>query len=88
MRYIGYATGSAVSAAVLDAHTAPHRSLPSGAGYDDVALIGSALWLVCAVASFLLPRGRSAAPVDEVLADESIADAIPSDEDADKPPSA
>ncbi|HWI13278.1 MAG TPA: MFS transporter, partial [Burkholderiales bacterium] len=82
LRYIGYATGSALSAAILDMHTPPGRTLPLASGYDAIAWTGCALWLLAAIVSFALPRRRTAAPVDEVLAEESVADAIPSDEDA------
>lgn len=85
LRYIGYSTGSALSAAVLDAYTPAGRMLPLDRGYDAIAGIGCGLWALSAVVSFALPRRRAAAPVDEVLAEESIADAIPSDEDAETP---
>ena len=82
LRYIGYSTGSALSAAILDTHTPPGRTLPLESGYDAIAWTGCALWAISAAVSFVLPRTRTVAPVDEVLAEESIADAIPSDEDA------
>jgi predicted MFS family arabinose efflux permease len=82
LRYIGYSTGSALSAALLDTHTPAGRTLPLESGYDAIAWTGCGLWVLSAAVSFVLPRTRTVAPVDEVLAEESIADAIPSDEDA------
>ncbi|WP_280715062.1 MFS transporter [Kitasatospora sp. MAP5-34] len=60
LRYVGYSTGSALSAAVLQAHTAPGRLLPSGAGYGTAALIGCAVWVVATVVTIVLPRRRTA----------------------------
>ncbi|MFE6049156.1 MFS transporter [Kitasatospora sp. NPDC056446] len=60
LRYVGYSTGSAFSAAVLQAHTAPGQALPSGDGYRVAALIGCAVWVLVAVITIVLPRYRAA----------------------------
>ena len=81
LRYIGYSSGSALSATVLEAHTPAGALLPAGSGYDAIAVVGCAVWAISAVVSFALPRQRAAAPVDEVLAEESVADAVPYDDE-------
>ncbi|MFD8782803.1 MFS transporter [Kitasatospora sp. NPDC059599] len=60
LRYVGYSTGSALSAAVLQAHTAPGHVLPSGDGYRVATLIGCAVWVLVAVITIVLPRHRAA----------------------------
>ncbi|GAA2151204.1 MFS transporter [Kitasatospora kazusensis] len=60
LRYVGYSTGSALSAAVLQAHTSPGRLLPSGAGYTAAALLGCAVWVAATVVTIVLPRRRTA----------------------------
>ena len=88
LRYVGFSTGSAASAAVLAAHTARGQALPDDRGYTVAALLGCGSWLVTGVVSLLLPRVRPrAAPSldrDEQLrlAEESVADAVPYDEGA------
>ncbi|OIJ94729.1 MFS transporter [Streptomyces sp. MUSC 14] len=63
LRYVGYSTGSALSAAVLQAHTTPGHALPAGDGYRTAALIGCAVWVLVAVVTIVLPRhGVAAAP--------------------------
>ncbi|WP_205863384.1 MFS transporter [Planosporangium thailandense] len=85
LRYVGYATGSALSAAMLAAHTPDGHRYPSASGYTVAALLGATLWLMSLVAGVLLPpqRRQPAGPVvdEQLLADESIADALPGDED-------
>jgi MFS family permease len=84
LRYVGYSTGSAVSAAVLTAHTPAGAHYPVPAGYTAAALVGAALWLASAVAATLLPtRNRQTppaagdgAPDEGLLAEEGVADAI------------
>jgi predicted MFS family arabinose efflux permease len=93
LRYVGFSTGSAASAAVLAAATPAGRVLPDGDGYTTAALIGCATWALTGVLSLLLPRlGRSSAaqrdaavdPAEELrLAEESVADAVPFDERGD-----
>ncbi|MEW2550078.1 MFS transporter [Streptomyces sp. NPDC047002] len=85
IRYVGYASGSTLSAVVLEAHTPAGGALPTDGGYTDAALFGCAMWIVTAVVALLLPRLRdraqgapasaAAAPGDRVLADEGLADA-------------
>lgn len=80
LRYIGYSTGSALSATILEMHTPAGAALPTDGGYAAIAYVGCGLWLLSAIVSYIVPR-RGAAPVDEVLAEESVADAVPVDED-------
>lgn len=61
IRYVGYATGSTLSAVVLEAHTAPGHALPANSGYTVAGLIGCGMWLVTALASLVLPRLRRGA---------------------------
>jgi hypothetical protein len=58
IRYIGFATGSALSAMALQARTAPGHLLPAGSGYTLGGLISCGVWAVAAVASLVLPRLR------------------------------
>lgn len=85
LRYVGYSTGSALSAAVLEAHTAAGAALPAGDGYEVAALLGCGVWATTAVVSFLLPRGHNDVPEDLLLERESVADGLPYD---DAPPRA
>ncbi|MDX3094862.1 MFS transporter [Streptomyces sp. ME19-03-3] len=65
LRYVGYSTGSVLSAAVLQAHTATGRTLPTGDGYGTAALLACGVWLAMIVVTAVLPprRRRGAAPV-------------------------
>lgn len=87
LRYIGYSTGSATSGAVLQSYTAPGHMLPSLDGYRTAALIGCVAWVVTGVITLVLLRRPSAATTDEsvvagsmvdeeLLMEESIADAV------------
>ena len=80
LRYIGYSTGSALSATILEMHTPAGAALPTDRGYAVVAMAGCGIWIVSAIVSWLVPRRGSAVDVDEALADESVADAVPVDE--------
>ncbi|MDH6135627.1 putative MFS family arabinose efflux permease [Kitasatospora sp. MAA4] len=94
LRYVGYSTGSALSAAVLQAHTPAGRLLPTGSGYQSAALLGCAVWVVTgAVTIVLLRRAAGAAGTTRVLAggpdleeellmEESIADAATGEDGA------
>ncbi|WP_329455041.1 MFS transporter [Streptomyces sp. NBC_01497] len=73
IRYIGYAAGSTLSAVVLETHTAPGQSLPSGGGYTDAGLIACAMWVATAVAAFLLPKVRSRTAAGSPAAAGSVA---------------
>jgi len=84
LRTVGYSTGSVLSAVVLESHTPTGQLLPDSGGYQVAAWLGVAVWAVTAVVTIVLPRrGRSArtgvgtvVSVDEeLLMDESIADA-------------
>lgn len=85
LRYVGYSTGSAISATILTSHTSPGQHYPSAVGYSVAAFTGIALWVVSILAGTLLPAWRGAvisqageATEDEqASADESIADAVP-----------
>ncbi len=57
LRTIGFAAGSALSASLLQVHTAAGTTLPSDAGYTTSALVGGGLWLLTAVLALVLPRG-------------------------------
>ncbi|MFI5608915.1 MFS transporter [Amycolatopsis sp. NPDC051903] len=88
LRYVGYATGSALSAAILAAHTPAGQRYPETSGYAIAAFAGVAVWLLTGVFGILLP-GRTTPPqqaeptgaAEQVLVDESVADGLPGDED-------
>lgn len=63
LRLVGYATGSALSAVILQAFT-PHGSpLPTDPGYTTAALLAGLLWVLTGVGVLLLPgRGTSGRP--------------------------
>ena len=75
LRYVGYSTGSALSATVLEAHTPAGQLLPEARGYTIVALLGIAVLVVAGVVSAVVP-GRETAP-DRELAEESVMDGVP-----------
>jgi predicted MFS family arabinose efflux permease len=81
LRYVGYSTGSALSATILEIHTPQGASLPTDDGYGAIAFVGCGIWLASAVVSYVVPRRARVAAVDEALADESIADGVPVDDD-------
>jgi MFS family permease len=58
VRSVGLTVGSALSAAVLMSHTRPGQSLPDVRGFEVALIIASALCLITAVVSFVLP-GRA-----------------------------
>lgn len=72
LRYVGYSTGSVLSAAVLQAHTATGRTLPTGDGYGTAALLACGVWLAMIVVTAVLPprrrRGAAPAPVPAAAA--------------------
>ena len=61
VRSIGLTVGSALSAAVLMAHTRPGQALPDVDGFEVALVIAAALCLATAVVSFVLP-GRAPSP--------------------------
>ena len=75
LRYVGYSTGSALSATVLEAHTPHGQLLPTASGYTTVALLGIGILVVAGVVSAVLPS-REVVP-DEELAEESVVDGVP-----------
>jgi MFS family permease len=85
LRYVGYCAGSAVSAAILTAHTPAGHRYPAATGYTAAAFIAAALWLASLVAGALLPPRRRGTPAaggavnDRLLVQESVAGAIPDD---------
>ncbi|SEL88360.1 MFS transporter [Streptacidiphilus jiangxiensis] len=87
LRTVGYSTGSVLSAVILEAHTPAGRLLPENSGYQAAAWLGCAVWVVTAVVSIVLPRrgapARSTVAMDEeLLMDESIADAETAEDSA------
>jgi MFS family permease len=60
LRYIGFATRSATTAAVLDAATSPGNAFPSVGGYTALALAGCAVSVLTALVTWLLPPRRTA----------------------------
>jgi MFS family permease len=65
VRSIGLTVGSALSAAVLMAHTRPGQALPDVGGFEVALIIAAALCLATAVVSFVLP-GRAPSPPNAV----------------------
>ncbi|MEU6345848.1 MFS transporter [Streptomyces sp. NPDC046977] len=65
LRYVGYSTGSVLSATVLEAHTVAGRILPTGDGYRTAALLACGVWAaMILVTAVLPPRHRRAAATD------------------------
>ena len=56
LRLIGFAIGSALSATVLDAYTAPGGNLPREGGYVTGSYVGAGIWLAAAVLCLVLGR--------------------------------
>jgi MFS family permease len=61
-RSIGFTVGSALSAAVLLAHTRRGQALPDAGGFTLALIIAAALCLVTAVVSFVLPARAPSPP--------------------------
>ena len=55
LRYVGFATGSALTATILAAATPAGASSPGGTGYGTVAVVGLAVCLLTAAATWLIP---------------------------------
>jgi MFS family permease len=62
LRYVGFATGSALAATILAAATPAGASSPAGRGYGTVAVVGLAVCLVTAAANWLIPGRGGARP--------------------------
>nr|WP_260864795.1 MULTISPECIES: MFS transporter [Streptomyces] len=58
LRYIGYAVGSALSAAVLEGHTHVGAAYPASSGYTAVGLLSCGVWFVTAAAAVVVPLCR------------------------------
>jgi hypothetical protein len=58
LRLVGYATGSALSAVILQASIPAGQLLPTNHGYTIAALLGSLLWIATAAIAFALPGRR------------------------------
>ena len=69
VRSIGLTVGSALSAAVLMAHTRQGQALPGVDGFQAALIIAAALCLATGVVSFVLP-GRAPSPPTALTADE------------------
>jgi predicted MFS family arabinose efflux permease len=76
LRYVGYSTGSALSATVLQAHTPAGSPYPTDRGYTVAALLGIGVLFVAGALSVLLPAGSAAEP-DTELVEESLVDGVP-----------
>ncbi|WP_051111527.1 MFS transporter [Sciscionella marina] len=59
LRYVGYATGSALSAVLLQAQTAPGQHFPANSGYTIIGMVAGLGWVLTAAAAILLPLRRS-----------------------------
>lgn len=59
LRYVGFALGSAVAAAVLAAATASGSVEPGAGGYATIAVLGAVVCLVTALVAWLLPARPS-----------------------------
>lgn len=68
LRYVGYAAGSAMSAALLAARTPQGRVLPSSGGYELAGLVGCAAALVALAAAVVIPRRRATKGGEDPLA--------------------
>ena len=69
VRSIGLTVGSALSAAVLMAHTRHGQALPDVDGFKAALIIAAALCLATGVVSYVLP-GRTPSPRNALTADE------------------
>ncbi|WP_343244847.1 MFS transporter [Streptomyces sp. SID14478] len=61
VKYIGYSTGSALSAVILQAATAPGAPLPTNDGYRTAGLAGCTAFLVTGIIAVVLTRLRTPA---------------------------
>jgi MFS family permease len=66
VRQVGFSLGSAISGAILAAHTAADATLPAVDGYVVTAWVGVGVCLVAAVLGAALPNQRVAAEPNEV----------------------
>ena len=79
LRYIGYSVGSALAGLILELHTEPGSTLPSGGGYTMSGIVSAGMWIAMLVVVLVLPGREKRVDdtrADEVLmAEESLADA-------------
>jgi MFS family permease len=66
LRYVGFASGSALTASVLAAATADGATAPAGTGYAVLAIIGGAICLVTAGVTWLVTGGTPRVQVPDV----------------------
>jgi MFS family permease len=59
LRYVGYSVGSAPSAVLLQAHTAPGHRRPTNGGYTVVGVVSCLLWVLTGAAAIVLPLRRT-----------------------------
>ncbi|MFD8565732.1 MFS transporter [Streptomyces sp. NPDC059639] len=78
VKYIGYSTGSALSAVILQSATAPGASLPGNDGYRTAGLVGCAAFAITGIIAVALTRG-GARPRPSVVAAVQTAPAVAAD---------
>ncbi|WP_431964506.1 MFS transporter [Actinacidiphila sp. bgisy160] len=81
LRYVGYSTGSVLSATVLQAHTVTGHVLPTGDGYRTAALLACAVWSAMIVVTAVLPPRRRRGAVAARVPGAAVVPRTP-DEDA------
>ncbi len=59
LRYVGYSTGSALAAVLLQAQTAPGQEFPANSGYTIIGMVAGLGWVLTAAAAILLPLRRA-----------------------------
>jgi predicted MFS family arabinose efflux permease len=69
LRYVGFATGSALTATLLEAATPEGGAVPSTTGYTAIGLIACAVALATVVAALPLLRRRAPIP-DAVITEQ------------------
>jgi MFS family permease len=61
LRYVGFSTGSALTATLLEVATPAGAAAPSSSGYTVIAVVGCAVALLTALVTGLVPAGDAAA---------------------------
>jgi predicted MFS family arabinose efflux permease len=64
VRYVGFSVGSALTAAILAAHTSAGSRLPSESGYVTAAWAGAGLCVAAATMAWVLPTGTTQRATD------------------------
>ena len=67
LRYVGFAVGSALTATVLAAATAPGAAAPAANGYRVIAVVGFTVCLITALVTWLMPRRSPVHPPSDTL---------------------